>query len=99
MSSININMEDILRASSEINEEVAQPYKDNEEKFFETISEFTTLSFVSNSSKIKAQQILKKKEYLDSMYKCMIDYSNFLHTTAAEFRNADNRAVDAFHNH
>ena len=96
---IRVDMSAIMQASTEINEDVARPYQENEKAFYDTIREFTQSSFISNSSKVKAQQILNKKEYLDNMYICMLEYSNFLRETAAEFRNADNRAVDAFHDH
>lgn len=97
MDTINILGRDLTQTSEQVVEEVATPYKANETDFFEKIQEFTTSSFISNASKIKAQQIISTKPYLDDMYRCMMDYANFLNYARSEFRNADEKSVDSFH--
>ena len=97
MDTINIMGKDLTQTSEQIVENVANPYHSNETEFFEKIQEFTTSSFISNASKVKAEQIINTKPYLDDMYRCMMDYAEFLNFAKTEFRKADEKSVDSFH--
>lgn len=97
MDSINILGRDLTKTSQQIVEDVATPYKSNETDFFEKIQEFSSSSFISNASKVKAEQIINTKPYLDDMYRCMMDYAEFLNFARSQFKNADDKSVESFH--
>lgn len=97
MNTINIMGKNLTHTSEQIIEDVATPFKANKVDFFNMIREFSTSSFISNASKIKAEQVISTEPYLDDMYRCMVDYADFLNYARSEFRNADDKSVESFH--
>ena len=48
---------------------------------------------------MKAQQIINLEPQISDMYRCMLDYVEFLEMTEKEFKRADLDSVDMFHKH
>ena len=86
---ISIIPAELKQSANRIREQIAEPFAQDMDTFYNDIQTFVEKSYVSDASREKARQIIAKKELLQRMYNVMYEYAAFLDDTANRFVKTD----------
>ena len=86
---ISIVPSDLRSTANYIRKEVAEPFANDMNSFYDDLNNFVSKSYVSNASREKERQIVEKRELLQRMFSVMHEYANFLDETASRFVKTD----------
>ncbi len=93
---ISIIPAELKQSANRIREQIAEPFAQDMDTFYNDIQTFVEKSYVSDASREKARQIIAKKELLQRMYNVMHAYANFLDEAAGRFVRTDQENIQNF---
>lgn len=93
---ISIIPSELRQTAENIRQNIATPFANDMNTFYEQLNDFVSRSYVTNASRQKEKQIEAKRELLQRMYNVMNEYAAFLDNVANKFIKADAENVSNF---